>query len=132
MEESLVALLLATAGITSLVSTRIYWTLKPQGAANPYIVLTRVSGVRDYTYQEPSRLIASRVQVDCYALTFGSAKAIARAVEVRLSGMKLTQGATVFEGAFTEGERDTFESEATPDKLFRTSLDFIIWHKQGA
>lgn len=129
MEESLVALLLATAGITSLVSTRIYWTLKPQGTANPYIVLTRVSGVRDYAYQGPSRLIPSRVQVDCYGLTFASAKNIARAVEARLSGVKLTQGATIFEGGFLEGERDTFEAEATPDKLFRTSLDFIIWHK---
>ena len=129
MEEDLIALLLATAGITSLVSTRIYWTQKQQGAANPYMVLTKVSRVVSYTYDDAVKLMPSRVQFDCYAITFGAAKNIARALEARISGMAETYGSTYFNGCFLDSERDSFEEAATPDKLFRTSLDFIIWHK---
>lgn len=77
----------------------------------------------------PSGLVESRVQVDCYGLTYASSKTTARAVEVRMSGAKTTHSATVFDGAFLDAERDGYEDEASPDKLFRTSLDFIIWHK---
>ena len=46
MEEALVAYLLANAGLTAIVGNRINWTTRPQGAAVPAVVLTKVSGVR--------------------------------------------------------------------------------------
>jgi hypothetical protein len=130
MEEALIAILLATAGISALVTNRIYWTVKPQGDSNPYIVLTKVSAPRTYTYKDVNDLVSSRIQIDCYGLTFGSAKLIARAVEAKLSGLRnVTQGQTRFDGCLLDNERDNFEDGGPPDKLFRTSLDFIIWHK---
>jgi hypothetical protein len=129
MEEDFVNYLLSDAPLAALVSTRIRWTEKSQGEINPYVILNVVSRIKTYTYQEPTTLTPSRIQIDCYALTFIAAKNIARAVTARLSGMKVTQGSTVFEGGFFEGERDDKENVNTPDKLFRTSLDFIIWHK---
>lgn len=129
MEESLAAYLLASAGLAALVAARIYWVRNPQAGANPHVLLTRISGVRDTTFKGASGIVESRVQADCYGLTYASAKGVARAVEARLSGVKATQGSTIFDGCFLVGERDTFEDAATPDKLFRTSLDFMIWHK---
>lgn len=129
MEEELLSYLLAASGITSLVGTRINWVRSPQGAASPRIVLTRIGGVRDMTLKEPSGLVASRVQVDCYGTSYGSAKNVARAVEARLSGYSGTQNSTCFQGCFLIGERDDYFDTDTPEKLFRTSLDFTIWHK---
>lgn len=129
MEEALRTFLLASAGLTALVGTRIHFVRSPQGSASPRIVLYVISGLRDMRMDGPTGLIASRVQVDCIGASYGSAKAVARAVEARLSGYTGTASGIVFQGCFLIGERDDFEDADTPDKLFRTSLDFNIWHK---
>lgn len=117
------------ATLPSLVGTRIHWVRSPQGAASPRIVLYRISGLRDMRMDGPTGLVASRVQCDCFGTSYGSAKAVARALEARLSGYAGTTGGIEFQGAFLVGERDDFFDTETPDKLFRTSLDFNIWHK---
>lgn len=130
MEEALRNYLLAGAGLSSLVASRIHWVRSPQGSASPRIVLYRISGVRDMVMSGPSGLVSSRVQADCIGTSYGSAKTVARAIEDRLSGYSGTAGAIEFQGCFLIGERDDFEDTDTPDKLFRTSLDFNIWHKE--
>ena len=129
MEESLAALLLAHAPLTALTAQRVHWMRAPQNVAKPYVVMQVISGIPDVTHGGPSGLADARVQIDCYGLTYSSAKAVARAVTQRLSGYRGTQGATVFDGVFKAGERDEYEDEASPDKLFRVSMDFLIWHK---
>lgn len=137
MEESLVAYLMAYSGLTSLIGTspvRIYWTRAPQAVANVdplrrYVTMQRISGNRDTHMQGVSGLVESRVQVDCYGLTYAASKGVARAVEARISGLSFTQSGTVFQVCILDAERDGYEDDATPDKLYRTSLDFIIWHK---
>lgn len=132
MEESLVALLLAHAPLTALVGTnptRVYWMRAPQAVAKPFVVLQVVTNLPDVTHQGPSGLVAGRVQADCYAETYGSAKAVSRAVTGRLSGYRGTVSGTVFDGIFKDSERDGYEDEVSPDKLYRVSMDFILWHK---
>lgn len=135
MEETLIALLLAHAPLTALVGTnptRVYWMRAPQNTAKPYVVLQVISSVPDVGHQGPTGLIPARVQADCYSDSYTSAKAVARAVTGRLSGYKGTPtppGTTVFDGVFKDAERDEYEPEDSPDKLFRVSMDFIIWHK---
>lgn len=134
MESDLTAILLADSGLTALVKTgtaaaRIYWVEAPQGVAKPYVLLQRISGLRDTPMEGPTGFVESRLQVDCYGLTYATTKATAQAVGAALSGLTTTQGTTEFQGFFLDAERDGFEADATPDKLFRTSLDFIVFHK---
>lgn len=134
MEEALIAYLLADSGVRALVGTppaqqRMHWTQAPQGIARPNAVLTKITGLRDTPMDGPSGFQESRVQVDCYGLTFAAAKGLARAVEAVLSGITVTTGGIVFQGCFLDAERDGYEADAAPDKLFRTSLDFLIFHK---
>lgn len=118
------------ATLPALVGPRIHWVRSPQGAASPRIVLYKISGLRDMTLNSgPTGYVSSRVQCDCIGTSYGSAKAVARALEARLSGYSGTTGNVRFEGAFLVGERDDFFDTDTPDKLFRTSLDFNIWTK---
>lgn len=125
MEAALIAKLLATAGVTALVSTRINWLRRPQGEALPAIVLHRIDGTPDVTHGGASGLVVSRVQVDCWGASFGSAKAIARAVQTAITAQTFTQGATRFDVILIADERDsTFDENNTP--IFRTSLDLMI------
>jgi hypothetical protein len=130
MEAALIAKLLATAGITALVSTRINWSRRPQGAALPAIVLHRIDGTPDVHHAGASGLVVSRVQVDCWAASYGSAKAVARAVETAITAQTFTQGATRFDVILIDSERDDSTDETTP--LFRTSLDLMVHHASAS
>jgi len=129
MEEALLQYLRAYAPLTALIAARTYWIVLPQGYGNPYLLLTRISGLRDTTFEGASGFSQSRVQCDAYAQAYLTAKEIARTVEERLSGKTFTYQGINFAGCFLDSERDTFENEATPVKLFRTSIDFLIWHR---
>lgn len=129
MEESLVALLLAHTPLTALTGQRIYWLRAPQNVQKPYVVLQVISAIPDVPHSGANGLVEGRIQVDCYGTTYSSAKNVARAATARLSGFKGTHSGTIFDGVFKDSERDGYEDDATPDKLFRVSIDFIIWHK---
>lgn len=130
MEEALIAYALAGTTLAGLVGSRIHWVRSPQGTASPRIVLYRIAGLWDMSLNNgPTGYVSSRVQADCIGTSYASAKAVARALEARLSGYSGTTGGVRFEGVFLVGERDDFFDTETPDKLFRTSLDFNIWTK---
>lgn len=129
MEESMTALLLQHAPLSALVSSRVYWVRAPQGVLSPFVTLQVISGMPDVRHAGPSGFITTRVQADCYGLSYATAKSTARAVTDRLSGYRGTQGATIFDGIFKDAERDFFEDSATPEKLFRVSMDFFLQHK---
>jgi hypothetical protein len=130
MEAALIAKLLATAGVAALVSTRINWGRRVQGAALPAIVLHRVSGAPDVHHAGASGLVVSRVQVDCWGASYGSAKAVARAVETAITAQTFTQGAVRFDVILIDSERDDSTDETTP--LFRTSLDLMVHHANAS
>lgn len=125
MEAALMAKLLASAGITALVSTRINWSRRPQGSALPCIVLHRIDGTPDVHHGGASGLVQSRVQVDCLGASYGAAKAIARAVETAVTAQTFTQGAIRFDVILVADERDSTFDETTP--IFRTSLDLLVF-----
>jgi hypothetical protein len=129
LEKSLIAYLLAFPALQFLVSSRINWLVKPQGAINPYIVMQVISGVREANYQTHDALSQTRVQVDCWGLTFASAKSVGDAVQLRLLGFRGAHIGTYFDGIFLDSERHGYDASQTPDKLYRVSIDLMIWHK---
>lgn len=123
MEEDVRTLLLADGGVSAIVGTRINWGAHPQGASMPAIVLTAVSNVSGHTLDGPWAMSDGRVQVDCYADTYSSAKALGRAVRTALDGYAGgTINAVFFENAQDGREGGTNEAE----RPFRMSLDFFV------
>lgn len=129
MEEAFLNYLLAGSSLAALVGTRINWTRSPQGSASPRVVLYKIAGLRDMCMDGPTGFVSSRIQADCIGTTYASAKSTARALEALISGYAGTTGGVRFEGVFLVAERDDYFDTDTPDKLFRTSLDFNVWHK---
>lgn len=127
LEEDLRSLILAGPGIPA----RVYWVQRPQAGDLPAIVLQRITGLPDYHMQGPSGLVESRVQADVWALGYGDAKFLARALIDHVSGFRGTQGTTNFQAIMIDGERDLFEGGSNDaDRYFRVSIDLMIQHNE--
>ena len=124
MEEEFRAILTGAAAVTALVpAARINWGEHPQGAGLPGIVLTTISGIDGAHMNGPNDLLEARVQVDCYALTYGQAKLVARAA---LAALHFHRGAG-FQGVFHAGTRDSREGGTNEaERPYRVSLDFTL------
>jgi hypothetical protein len=131
MEGALIALLLADSGLVAIAAARVYPGSRPQGSALPAIVLARVSGAPLYADDGEVGLGQARIQIDCWAATYGEAKTLARAVTACLSGFEGTVGDTVFQFIELDTERDLREGGSdAADYPFRTALDFLVWTEQ--
>ncbi len=128
MEEALTSYLLADAGLVGLVANRITWAARPQASALPSIVLQVIDGVPVYADEGETGLTATRVQADCWGASYASAKQVARALKARLSGVHVTGGAVEFQAVFADSEQDLFERGQGGEELYRTSMDFMVWH----
>lgn len=131
MEAALIAKLLASAGVSALVGTRVNMGRRPQGEALPALVLHRIDGTPDVHHGGASGLVVSRVQADCWGSSYGSAKSVARAVEAAITAQGFTQGAVRFDVILIDSERDT-NFEEGPDTVFRTTLDLMVHHANAA
>lgn len=127
MKEALRARLLADAELTELVEQRVSWGSRPRMDCLPAVCLHLISGVRNYHLGGSSELVQSRVQADCWGLTYAAATAVSRAVVSDLSGLR--DDAMQVQGAFIVDERDLpDEGTAADELLYRVSIDVMIWH----
>lgn len=110
------------------VAPRLYWSRAPQKVTErPYVVLSRISGIRDYHTQGPSGHVESRVQVDIYGDSYAAVNAMSHSIVTTLSGHR---GGPI-QGIFVDSERDLTGLESSdPNELFRTSIDVIVHHSE--
>lgn len=125
MQTKLAGLLLAHAPLAALIGNRIQWDTLPQGSPQPSIVMYVISGVTDYTMQGASGYVMTRVQFDCRGATAANARAVAEALEARLSGFRGEFGGYRFQGCFAQGQRTRFDKDSVTS-WFTDSRDFTI------
>lgn len=127
LEEGLVTYLKTVAGLTALISTRIYAFAIPQEATLPCVTYQRISTPR-YPSHDTSgasgNLSRPRVQFDAWATTYSSAKAITDQLRAALNGKKGSTGGVTLQGALVVEEAPTYEPET---KLYRSRSDYFIW-----
>ncbi|OLP56669.1 hypothetical protein BJF92_11310 [Rhizobium rhizosphaerae] len=129
MEESLMAHLLASTDLTAIVGQRIRYGRASQTDARPFVVLQVVSGSETYTMAGPSGYRVSRLQVDCYAESYATAKRAVRAVRAALSDFR--EGG--IQGVFIDSERDLPAADAgNVSTLFRSSIDINVHHGESS
>ena len=123
MEEELRALLLADDAVKASVEDRVNFTTHPGDKPFPAIVLSTMDGGSEYTFSGESSLKKSRVQVDCYALTYKSVKILSRSVLKLLGGFQSGS----FQGVFHDSTREGREVATTlADRPYRISMDFMV------
>lgn len=127
MEEAFVALLLGSPAIIECVEDRVFPVVRPQGSLLPCLVYNGFSREQVMTTTGAANLSSRRVQVDAWGKTYADVKALERAVNARLIGFTGVVAGVEFQGIFDNGGGgDGFEN-APPDRLYRVSLDFLVW-----
>ncbi|WP_322889309.1 MULTISPECIES: tail completion protein gp17 [unclassified Yoonia] len=122
MEESILAILAASAAVTDMAGDRINFGANVQGARYPRIVMFTIDDAEGHNLDGPDGHSVGRVQVDCYALSYGEAKLLSRAVRAVLDGY----AGDGFQGVFHALSRDTREGGSNEaERPYRVSLDFI-------
>jgi hypothetical protein len=126
MEEALRTVLHSTSAVTALVpAARINWGDHPQGTGTPYITMMVVDDAEGITMRGSDDLSMGRVQIDCYAPTYGTAKGISRAVKNVLHSYRGGDFRLVTHVA-TRDSREGGSNEA--ERLYRVSMDFMtVW-----
>ena len=132
IEEGLQILFNADAGITALVSTRIYGQRIKQGSTFPCITKQRIDTPRIHTHDTSGAtgtLAHPRFQIDAWATTEAGAKAVTDAVRAALNGKSgsLGAGAISISAALVQNEEPDYDS--TTD-LYRSRSDYEIWQEE--
>jgi hypothetical protein len=132
IEEAIYSHLIADAGVSALVSTRVYPLTIPQDIALPAIAYQRISGPRISAHDGPTGLARARIQVTCQASTYTAAKGLAMEVRQALDafrGSVTTEGDELVEveASFLANEWDGYET-VTGQSTIR--VDFMLLYKE--
>ncbi len=122
-QGALRARLTGAAPVTALVAQRIYWVDRPQASALPAITLQTIDEPLDQHMGGVMTLQSAVVQVDVWATTYASARAIKEAVIAALLP-EATGNGIEFQRAFVSS-RDLGERVET-QFVHRASMDFRV------
>ena len=123
IESALVKLLLADPAVSSLVGNRIRPLVLPQDEILPALTYQSISGVSAHGHSGKTGKEICRMQFDCYAPGYSTAKNVSKALCNALDGFRGLSDGILIEGIFKENELDDFEEGL---KIYRVILDFII------
>ncbi len=126
LEQAIFNYLSSYAGLTALVSTRVYPVTLPQGATLPAVTFMRVSSRRMRTFGSARMGRVARVQLTVWAESYASRQAVAGQIIAALEGYDGTMGGVsgvVVLAVQGENEIDDYEPTA---KVWQGALDFMI------
>lgn len=130
IEPALFTRLSTFAGLTALVSTRVYPGVAPQNAALPFVTYRRVSAVRPWGMGSDAGIVMARVQLDTFALSYAAARSVAEQVRGALQRWRDEAAAVPVLDCTIEGETDLYEPDATPP-LFHAVTDVMLTYREG-
>ena len=119
-------LLTTDVALTALVSTRIYALRAPEGAAKPFVIVSKISDVRDLPIDATAGSIPcqARMQVSCFDLTVQGAKAVADAVRIACDLKSGTLSGVAVSSVLWDGDApDAFDFDVN---LYHQPVDFLI------
>ncbi len=127
IEQAIRDTLVADSDVTALVGSRVHFAQAPQDVASPYIVLTKISGVRDHAHDGATGLAHARIQLSAFATTYYEAKQIVQAAQDVLQAYSGLMGTVQVDSCLYENETDMFETDT---RLYHVTSDYVIWHEE--
>jgi|GEM_PF-1681803 len=125
IEQGLMTFLLSQTDLTQHVGERIYFVRADQDTQAPYIVVTKVSAIREHSHDGSSGLAHPRFQLAIFSTTYSMAKTIATALQTILDGYTGLMDEVTVQAVFYDNETDSYESDTG---LFMITADYLIWH----
>ncbi len=129
ISSAIYSFMAATAGITALVSTRIYPLVMPVGHAWPAITYNGDDHNLVQTFDGQTGLTRSYYQIDAWAQTYIEAQQLATAIRAAFKNYTGAMGAiTVSHVTLDTGPIAVYEDQL---EAFRVSQTFSLWHCEG-
>ena len=123
---------LADAGISATIGTRMYSDFLPQGSALPAITYQVVDTLPNETLSGIADVSRARLQIDSYATTRASANLLADAVRLVLEKYRgVVSGQFINEINLATGEVYAIDRPASgsDERRFITTLDFYVFYR---
>lgn len=115
------------ARIVAAGVSEVHWTRVPQGKALPYVRLQIVSDPRPQHLEGYDGSRTSRIQVDCFAASWGQSHDIAETI-IAAVAQPATVGGIKFGRTKAEGPRDLGEDVQGVGFVHRLSMDLLAEH----
>ena len=129
LEAGLYSLLSNDAGVSALVSARIYPAVVPQDIDLPAIAYQLIGAPdRYYAHSGPVGLARKRIQITSVAETYAAAKGLAVAIRDALSGYQGTTATVKIHSSFLLNEFDSFGDQ---NDLQINRQDFMIMYTEA-
>jgi Protein of unknown function (DUF3168) len=108
---------------------KVYPLVRPQGVPLPAITYQRISTTRVDPLGEPNFLADGRLQIDCWAASYGAVKDLADAVRRRLNGFAEAKGPRPRLAGIRAlpSHLDDYETDT---EVYRVSQDFSVWFEE--
>lgn len=130
IDEALRAHMLSKTAITSIISSRVYEAIAPQGATFPHITFNQVSGERVRSMEGASGLNRAVFHVHVWAKKPLEAKTLSDKIRLTMDGFKglMGGGSGVVVGAcFVEDDIDLYDDQALCHHVVRK---IVLWHEE--
>ena len=121
VQNDIYARLSAYAGLTALVSTKIYPLTMPQDIELPYVTYSIISDVPEHAMGADPNIRTIRIQVSCWADTYDEAKAIEVQVKAALSRYRSGN----FKDVFFDSSLDLYDGE---EGVYHVPCDFLVFY----
>lgn len=108
MPEDLRTFIVGTTAVTQYVSTRVHYAQLPQSSAYPHVWFRVTSDTEERTMDGVGGMHEAYVDLECAALTPGSAQDLADAIKTRLDGYAGTMGNITARGIFLRDKDDDY------------------------
>jgi len=125
-EQALAAKLKDTAGVTALVSTRIYPMYRP-GTVLPAIVYEVSQDIPSNYAGGTTDTSQMFLAVDCIASTYAGARALSAVVESTLSGWTDSDGRVWHLTSTSDDVGDPMTGQSVPE-YFAVTHTYTVWH----
>ncbi len=103
--------------LSSLTGGRVYPLVAPDSPIKPYIVYQNIANSPENTLANGVPINNTRMQIDCYDLTYAGVKTLSAALVTTMAAASFTNIQTM--------NQDLYEPEV---KLFRIQFDYSIWY----
>jgi hypothetical protein len=114
------------AGVSALVASRIYALRAPEAVLKPYLIIAKISDVRDLPIDATSGLIPcqARMQVSCFDASANGAKVLADAVRHACDLKSGTINTVPVSSVLWDGDSpDAYDFDVN---LYHQPVDFLV------
>lgn len=126
-ESTLYTVLGQDAGVATLVGTRIYPLVRPQGGTLPAVVWQEISASPANAMDGFGNLTSYRIQITAWAKTFKAAAALRDAIRAALQAENESISPPPrLRSTWQPSGPDSFEQDT---RLYGCPADFTIWYR---